>query len=116
MSDLFCKKCGSIDYIKNGRVRGLQRYKCKNPACVCNCVASDKRTEKGVSQALKSLCSLLYSVGGMSFNGIGRILQVSNSSVAKWIKEEAEKIEAPQVPDGTTIVILDEMWHFLKKN
>ncbi|WP_407651239.1 transposase-like zinc-binding domain-containing protein [Candidatus Bandiella euplotis] len=29
-----CKKCSSSKYVKNGNIRGMQRYKCKE--CGCN--------------------------------------------------------------------------------
>jgi len=40
-SSLKCKNCGSIKYVKNGKVRGLQRYRCKE--CKYNFVEGDRR-------------------------------------------------------------------------
>ena len=34
MAEIICKGCGASDYVKNGYVRGLQRYRCKE--CGCN--------------------------------------------------------------------------------
>ena len=58
---------------------------------------------------------LLYAVGGMSFNGIGRILDIQDTTVSNWIKKEAENILEPEITAETKIVILDEMWHFIQK-
>ena len=41
-----CPKCQSTDTVKNGTVRGVQRFKCKN--CKYNFVLTDKRTTKEV--------------------------------------------------------------------
>ena len=115
MEDLICKKCGSKEYVKNGKVRGLQRYKCKNSDCGYNFVSGDKRTERGKPAALKHLSMLLYSVGGMSFNGIGRVLGVQDTTISNWIRKEAENIPEAEISAETKNVILDEMWHFIKK-
>ena len=34
MTEIICKRCQATDYVKNGIVRGLQRYRCRN--CSCN--------------------------------------------------------------------------------
>ena len=115
MGILSCKKCGSKEYVKNGIVRGLQRYKCKNVECKCNFVSGDKRCERGKPAALKHLAMLLYAVGGMSFNGIGRILDIQDTTVSNWIRKEAENIPEPEITAETKIVMLDEMWHFIQK-
>ena len=36
-----CKKCGSVNYVKNGYVYGKQRYKCKE--CGHNYIEGDER-------------------------------------------------------------------------
>ena len=41
-----CKKCGSEKYVKNGKVRGQQRYLCK--ACGCNYIEGDRRTNEKI--------------------------------------------------------------------
>jgi transposase-like protein len=110
MSEIVCKRCGASDYVKNGKVRGLQRYRCKG--CGCNFTATKAR---GKSAAVKALATLLYAMGNMSFNGIARLLGVSDVAVLKWIRKEAEALPAPEMPADVEIVMLDEMHHFLKK-
>ena len=38
MSEIVCKRCAAANYVKNGKVRALQRYRCK--ACGCNFTAT----------------------------------------------------------------------------
>src|ERR1700712_4089599 len=53
--------------------------------------------------------------GHMSFGMIGRILGVSDVSVLRWVRAEAEALPEPAVPADVKVLILDEMWHFVKK-
>ena len=103
-----CKKCNSIQYVKNGIVRGLQRYRCK--ACGCNFTNTPKR---GKPEAMKALAILLYTLGNASFGMIGRLLNVSNVAVLKWIRKEAKPLERPTVSSDLKLVQIDEMWHYV---
>ena len=64
---------------------------------------------------MKALAVLLYGMGNMSFNGIGRLLGVSDVAVLKWVRAEAVTLPEPEVPATVVTVEVDEMWHFLKK-
>ena len=110
MTDIICKRCQATDYVKNGIVRGLQRYRCH--ACGCNFTATKPR---GKPAAVKALATLLYAMGNMSFCGIARLLNVSDVAVLKWIRHEALKLPEPKMPADVDVVMLDEMHHFLKK-
>ena len=110
MTEVVCKRCQGTDHVKNGVVRGLQRYRCK--ACGCNFTATKAR---GMPAAAKALATLLYAMGNMSFCGIARLLGVSDVAVLKWIRKEAEALPAPEMPANVEVVMLDEMHHFLKK-
>ena len=107
MTEVICKRCGASDYVKNGRVRGLQR--CRYKGCGCNFTATKAR---GKPVALKALATLLYAMGNMSFCGIGRLLGVSDVAVLKWLRAEAEALPEPDMPADVEIVMLDEMQHF----
>ena len=65
--------------------------------------------------AKRALIVLLSAMGNMSFRMIGRILGVSNVTVYKTVRAEAEKVPEPIIPADVEVVNLDEMWHFLKK-
>ncbi len=64
---------------------------------------------------MKALAVLLYGMGNMSFNGIGRLFGVSDMAVLKWVRAEAANLPEPEVPTATVTVEEDEMWHYLKK-
>ena len=107
MSVICCKSCKKSDYVKNGFVRGLQRYKCK----FCNC-NSTNTLQRSKPQGLKALAVLLYSMCNASQGMIAKLLNVSHVSVYRWSRKEAEKLEDPQGKEAQ-IVEIDEMWHFV---
>jgi transposase len=113
MMELRCKRCGSEEHIKNGRMRGKQRYRCK--ACGLNFTATPPR---GKPLALKITAVLLY-VSGLSMNRTAKLVGVSTPTVQAWIEQFA-KAHAPRPEpqqQGRALVIeLDEMWHYLKKS
>ena len=110
MSEIVCKRCAAANYVKNGKVRALQRYRCK--ACGCNFTATKPR---GKPAALKTLALLLYGMGNAGYRMIARLLDVSHVAVYGWIRTEAARLPEPEITSETVILTLDEMWHFLKK-
>ena len=70
MSEVCCKRCGATDHVKNGIVRGFQRYLCLS--CGCNFTMTPPR---GKPPAMKALALLLYAMGNVSFGSIARILR-----------------------------------------
>jgi len=111
MAMLSCKSCGGTEAAKSGFVRGLQRYRCR--ACGCNFTNTPPR---GKPAAMKAMAVLLYAMGNMSFGMIGRILGVSDVSILRWVRAEAEALPEPAVPADVKILVLDEMGHFVKKS
>ena len=108
---LRCKRCGVSDYARSGMARGHQRYRCR--ACGSHFTDTPPR---GKPAATKALAVLLYGMGNMSFNGIGRLLGVSNVAVLKWVRAEAASLPEPEVASSVMTVEVDEMWHYLKKS
>ena len=108
ISKVCCKSCKSESIVKNGIVRGHQRYRCKS--CRYNFTQTPKL---GVPAALKSLALVLYGLCGMSMNKIGKIFGVSNVAVLKWVRKEGQKIKDPVPHAQSGIVMLDELWHFV---
>jgi transposase len=106
--ELSCKRCGSASFVKNGFVRGIQRYRCQ--ACGYNFTATAKR---GRSEATRALAVLLYSFGKASFRWLGKLLNVSAVSTYKWVRQAAESLPEPQVREEIREMELDELWHFL---
>src|SRR5271154_4812795 len=110
MSEVCCKRCGAADHVKNGIVRGFQRYHCLS--CGCNFTMTPPR---GKPPAMKALALLLYAMGNVSFGSIARILGVSDVAVLNWVRDEAGKLPEPSTKADVVVVTLDEMWHFVKK-
>ncbi len=102
-----CPKCTSDEVSKNGKVNGVQRYKCKE----CQ-YQFTRTTPRGRSTTDKALAVTLYLMG-VSMNSIGRLLKVSTPAVLSWIRKFAlDTYEKPE-PAQAVVIGLDEMWHFL---
>ncbi len=104
-----CPRCKSNDKVKNGVIKGVQRYRCKE--CKYNFTVEKRSGE--YSNEIKRKALQLY-LEGLGFRSIGRILSVSNVSVLNWIKEFGKKIKDLQ-SDGKTVEYaeLDEMHSFI---
>ena len=108
---LRCKRCGSEEHVKNGRMRGQQRYRCKT----CGLNFTDT-PGPGKPLLLKVTAVLLY-VSGLSMNRTAKILGVSTPTVMVWLEQFAKAYAQKPEPEGRAVVIeLDEMWHYLKKS
>ena len=108
---LRCTRCGSEEHVKNGLMKGLQRYRCK--ACGLNFTDTPPR---GMPLRVKVTAVLLY-LSGLSMNRTAKLLGVSTPSVMAWIERFAEAYAPKPEPVGRALVVeLDEMWHFLKKS
>ena len=107
---LRCKRCGSGEHVRNGLMRGKQRYRCQG--CGLNFTDTPPR---GMPPAMKATAVLLH-LSGLSMNRTAKLLGVSTPSVMTWIEQLAEAYAQKPEPEGRAVVVeLDEMWHFLKK-
>ncbi|HRC72403.1 MAG TPA: hypothetical protein PK880_07690 [Candidatus Competibacter sp.] len=106
---LTCKACGSTHYTKNGRVRGVQRYRCKG--CGLNYVRGDRRVAPKRT-AQRALAVILYALGKASFGFLGKLFGVSRTTAYHWIRAEAERLGEAKVPGGLLEMEFDELWHF----
>jgi transposase-like protein len=108
---LRCKRCGSEEHVKNGFMRGKQRYRCE--ACGLNFTDTPPR---GMPLRLKVEAVLLY-LSGLSMNRTAKLLGVSTPTVQAWIERFAQVYAQKPEPEGRAVVVeLDEMWHYLKKS
>ena len=104
-----CPKCINSGKIKNGIIRGLQRYKCKS--CGFNFSVERRSNEYPKSTRKKAL--QLY-LEGLGFRSIGRILGVSNVSILNWIRNFGEEVKSLQSDSNEIeIVELDEMHSYI---
>lgn len=110
MKCIKCKKVG----VKAGYVLGKQRYKCKG----CNYHYTQEHRGKK-PERIKQLACILY-LQGLGFRRIGAILNVSFTSVIRWVRQYEEvlkKLPREVTPRHCRVIEIDEMWHFtLKKN
>ena len=105
-----CKKCGSGESVKNGMVKGKQRFRCKN--CGCNFRVGDSRTNERIA-AKKAMCILFYAMAKGSFRMMGRMFGRSHSLIYRWVRAFGEALPEPGVPGGIEEMEFDEMWHFV---
>ena len=91
---LRCKACGREEQVKNGFMRGKQRYRCK--ACGLNFTDTPPR---GKPLALKVTAVLLY-VSGLSMNRTAKLLGVSTPTVQDWLERFAQAYAQKPEPVG----------------
>ena len=104
-----CIKCNSEEKVKNGFIKGVQRYKCKE--CGYNYTVEKRSGEH--SKETKRNALHLY-LEGLGFRSIGRLLGVSNVSILNWIRDFGEKAKELQVDDSTIeFAELDEMHSYI---
>mgnify|MGYP003623277605 FL=1 len=105
-----CKNYRSEKVVKNGIMRGKQRYRCKE--CGYNFVEGDGRTNEKIA-AKKAMCVIFYSLGKASYNMLAHIFDTWPSLVYRWIKEAGAKLPDGEVSGAITQMEFDEMWHFI---
>ena len=107
-----CPKCLSSEKVKNGMIKGVQRYECKE----CGC-AYTKSTKRGYPLSVKRN-AIRHYLEGCGFRRIERLLGISNVTVLYWVRELGQKIKelALSAPTRTErIVELDELYTYVKK-
>ena len=107
---LECKNCKSEKVVRNGIVRGKQRYRCKE--CGYNFVEGDGRTNEKIA-AKKAMCVIFYSLGKASYNMLAHIFDTWPSLVYRWIKEASAKLPEQEIAGEIRQMEFDEMWHFI---
>jgi transposase-like protein len=106
-----CKLCKSKEIKKNGKIRGKQRYKCKE--CGYTYVLGDERVK--LNEKVEAMVLLLYSTGKGSYRFIARLLGVSVYAVYSWIKRAGKKYNADEISINIKEIEIDEMWHYIQK-
>jgi transposase len=107
---IICKYCNEGAIVKNGIVRGKQRYKCKG--CGCNFVAGDGR-KKPNAAIRRAFAVILYGLGKGSYGFIAKLFGVTPAAVLKWVRQEAASLPEPEVSGAIREMEFDEMWHFI---
>jgi len=107
----FCKRCESINIVNNGKVRGKQRFKCKD--CGYNFVEGDRRDK--IRPEAKAFALLLYGSGKASYGMIAKLFNVSRTAVLNWIREFGKSFPEPMIDTELQEIQIDEMWHYIAK-
>ncbi len=104
-----CPKCASINYVKRGKLRGRQRFWCKD----CNYHFSVFKKGKAIEKQYVVRAIQLY-LEGMGFRAIERILGVSHVSVINWVKKLGEAIELIRLQErDVEIAEVDELCSYV---
>ena len=99
-----CPRCGSNRYIKDGMIKGRQRYECKQ--CQYHYTVAKRSNERPPETRLLALNLYLE---GMGFRAIGRVLNVSNTAVLGWIKKAGSGVALTPQEEPVEVVEVDEM-------
>ena len=105
-----CPRCKNTTNIKDGIVRGRQRYKCKS--CSYRYTVVKKSDVK--SKRVRRLALQMY-LEGLGFRSIGRILKISHVTVYYWVKEWGAQVSLPKQESPVEIVELDEMHSYIRQ-
>jgi transposase-like protein len=104
-----CPKCKSNHHVKDGIIRGKQRYKCKD----CRYRYTVERKSDVKTRETRRLALEMY-LEGLGFRAIGRILKISYGTVYVWVKEWGTQVDLPRREAHVKTVELDEMIHFIE--
>src|SRR3954452_16979682 len=108
---LRCQRCGGEEHVKNGLMRGKQRYLCQG--CGLNFTDTPPR---GKPLARKAAAVLLY-VSGLSMNRTAKLPGVSTPTVQAWLEQFAARCaQNPERQGGAVVIDPDEMGRYLKKS
>ena len=110
MTEIECKRCGASDYVKNGTVRGLQRYRCQQ--CACNFTATQP-CGKPLGHEGSGVVAVRY--------GQYELLQYCAYSEgqrcrrAQMDTRRSGQVTRARKSCGRRAAAIDEMWYFKKR-
>ena len=104
-----CPKCKSSHHVKDGIVRGKQRYKCKD----CQYRYTVVRKSDVKPPEIRRLALEMY-LEGLGFRNIGRILKISYGTVYLWVKEWSTNISFPRRETPMEITKLEKMLAYIE--
>lgn len=109
--EVACPRCSSLNIKKNGITRQQkQRYRCKD----CQRQFITDYTYQAYKPEVRSLI-LAMTMNGSGIRDISRVLQTSTNTVLKLIRQAAEQVAEPAVPQRIADLELDEFWSFVEK-
>lgn len=110
-----CRFCGSDRVVKNGIIRGKQRYKCKG--CGKNQMLNDGRVKYSNKEKYMAVAMYLNNVG---FRAIGRVMNIPFQIIHNWIRKAGELVERRANKESTisrniAILEMDELYTYIQK-
>lgn len=111
-----CKRCGGSAVVKNGKVRGKARYRCK--ACLYNFTDGDGRSD--YEAQTKQMVVRMY-LNNCGLRRIAEILELPLATVFVWVKKAGQIVDdmvknRPQEGGDIEILELDELYTYVKKS
>lgn len=91
-----CPKCKSVNIVKNGIVRGKQRYKCKS----CNYNFVRKLPSKELV-CMKALSTLINALGDLSYDELELLLNRDTPQLRRWSKAREMRKHRPTELDSS---------------
>ena len=91
-----CPKCKSVNIVKNGIVRGKQRYKCKS----CNYNFVRKLPSKELVR-MKALSTLINALGDLSYDELELLLNRDTPQLRRWSKAHEMRKHRPTELDSS---------------
>jgi transposase-like protein len=104
-----CPKCKSGHHVKDGIVRGKQRYQCKG----CHYRYTVERKADVKTTETRRLALEMY-LEGLGFRSIGRILKISYVTVYTWVKEWSINVSFPRRESPMEIIELEKMLAYIE--
>lgn len=114
---ILCKNCGSSYFVKDGLVKGKQRYLCKG--CDKTTRVGDLREKYSLEKKIRVV--KLYTEG-VGLRSIERLESVPASLLVHWIrgfsemiKEKLRTTDIPQDVKDIEILEMDELFTYYQK-
>jgi transposase-like protein len=104
-----CPKCKISHHVKDGIVRGKQRYQCKG----CHYHYTVARKSDVKTPEIRRLALEMY-LEGLGFRSIGRILGISYGTVYTWVKEWSSNVSISRRETPMEIVELEKMLTYIE--
>ena len=108
-----CKRCKSDKFVKNGMVRGKQRYKCS--FCSLNFVEGDERSQE-LNGVRKALAVILYRLSNYSYDALGKLFGVSDAMAYRWGDEFEAKAPVSREAEPLTGMTYEDLQKFVADN
>lgn len=103
-----CRKCKSEKLVKNGLLKGRQRYKCKD------CGFNQSVEYVGYPEEFKIKVIQAY-LEGLGIRALSRIFKIGIATVINWIKKFAKELPEIEKAESVQIVEMDEMYNWVKE-